>query len=125
MKKVLFCILLAFACIGCATPDYAMYDRIREDVFLDPSYSWANNPLKSHTDLRSITLRVVNRRYVAVDVAVSCRFDTGDDFVNSKLFGERMVTVGARDDLTFVVRGFQEGHGLGSKLQCRIVSVRC
>jgi hypothetical protein len=101
-----------------------MYDHVRENVFLDPSYSWANNPLKTHSDLRSITLRVVNRRYIAVDVVVSCRFDIGGDFADSKVFGERTVKVDARDYLTFVVRGFQEGHGLGSKVQCRIISVR-
>ena len=125
MRKSLLCVLLALAYAGCVTPDYIMYDRIKEDVFLNQSYSWANNPLKSRTDLRSVTLRIVNKRYVAVDVSVSCRFDTGNDFDKSKIFGESTITVEARNELTFMIRGFQEGHGLGSKLQCRILSVRC
>lgn len=122
MKRFLLCLLFA-VCASCATTDWAKYDSHKEEVFLDPSGCWFNRLAKPRSNLVSITLKVVNRRYIAADVSVSCRFDTGDDFDRSKIFGERTVRVDARDYHSFVVRGFQEGHGLTSRLQCRIVSV--
>lgn len=120
--KFVTCILLAIIFTSCATTNYALYNT-KEEVFLDPAYNWVNRPDSDHrSDLRSITLRAVNNRYIAVDVVVSCRFNTGDDFLNSRLFGTRMVRVDARDYLTFTVMGFREMAGFGSKIQCRIIS---
>jgi len=123
MKNLLICTLLASIFTGCATTNYALYNT-KEEVFLDPAYNWVNNPTSDRgSDLRSITLRAVNNRYVAADVVVSCRFNTGDAFLNSRLFGTRMVRVDARDYVTFTVMGFREMSGFGSRIQCRIVSV--
>jgi hypothetical protein len=112
--------------VGCVTSKPAYHAKMPHDaVYLDPHNSWANNcPVKhfpSHgicqSPWRSITLRVINKRYRDVKVNVVCSYD------NAK-FGERSVSVDARDDKVFTVWGLSRMVPDNERVVCKIISLR-
>lgn len=141
---VIFSMMFALAFAGCATT--TSFDHSKAgDVYIDPDYTWVNNHdsigsmFGSQSYLRSITLRVVNKKYVDVMVRIHC------DFVPTKtlnfkrtegltvsvqnddsgfVFGEAEKVVGARDDATFMVRGFARLVPDTDVVSCSIVSVK-
>lgn len=114
MKKLL---VLAFLLVGCYAPRPVFHSTLNEHVYLDPYWSWAN-PESQGSSLRSLTLRVLNSKYTGVEVEVSCHFEDGS------LFGQETVSVDARDDKTFMVRGFAEGYVDPDNVVCGITKVR-
>ena len=121
MKKILvgLCTLFILVFAGCAHVPAFDHSSVKEDVYLDPSYSWINNtPNNTVQSLRAVTLRIINKKYRDVDVKIVCHFT--DD---GQLFGEIVKTVKARDDATTVVRGFARSP-FNEKLRCKIRSIR-
>lgn len=124
MKKLilgLLCVIFLGSCLHETKHDYSM---IKEDVFLDPHYVWSNSPVqemfkRNASSVRSITLRVVNRKYCSVEVKVSCFFQPED-----VLFGTNSVVVGQREDKVFTVKGFARLTPDAETVQCRIMEVK-
>jgi len=128
MRKlfIVLCLLVSFVFIGCATSKPAFHSKIPSDtVYLDPYNSWVNScPVntmpsygKCHSPWRSITLRAINKKYRDVDITVGCFYDDAK-------FGERTVTVEARDDKTFTVWGLARLVPDNEKVTCRITALR-
>lgn len=150
MKK-LFLLIMFICAFGCSfvNPKPTFDHSKAGDVYIDPDYTWANysygmlaqSPhVVNRTILRSITLRVINMKYVDVKVRVRCEFipsksvhvSLKHDVVSVKvdydkknpLFGEKEEIVKARDDETFVVYGFARDVPDKEKVKCFIKSVK-
>lgn len=132
--KNLFIILITFALTGCATIKPTFNHHKAPEVYIDPDYTWANNYTTNvmfgqRSDLRSITLRVINKKYCDVKVKVRCEFPShkyganiGDP--NVILFGESERVVKARNDKTFMVYGFARMTPDNETVSCFIKSVK-
>ncbi len=105
--------------MACAHGPAFDHSTVKDDIYLDSSYSWMNNtPNNAVPSLRAITLRVINKKYRDVDVKVKCIFiDDGS------LFGEAVKTVKARNDATLMVRGFSRAP-FKDRVRCTIKSYR-
>ena len=120
--KSLFIIFL-FILIGCATNKPAYHTKMPHDaVYLDTHNIWINNcPVRQmsygqcQSPWRSITLRAINKKYRDVDIKVVCSYSDIE-------FGEKNVTVGARDDKTFTVWGL--ARSVSEKIICGIVDLK-
>ena len=147
MKKLLVVLSMLFALVmaGCATTKAAFDHHKTPSVYIDPDYTWANNypvgvMFGPRSSLRSITLRVINKKYVDVNVRVRCdyipqgslKLETSSgtkvevDYQDPEahMFGEREKLVEARDDSTFVVYGFARMTPDNEKVSCFIKSIR-
>lgn len=119
MKKwfVIVGMLLAFVLGGCATTKPAYHATVKEDVYIDHTHTWSNSPYGKYSSVRSITLRVINKKYAGVHVTVTCKYVPGDT-----VFGERTVWIPQRDDKVFTVRGFArltpEPESVGCQITC-------
>jgi hypothetical protein len=114
MKKLLF-VLIVGMFVGCATTTQLYNGKPGESIFLDPNNSWVN---RGNSVFQSITLTIVNNRKCDSIIYVSCRFNTGDLFENSKVFGDRQMHIDAKSKKVFVVRGFANG---GDLITCSLV----
>lgn len=107
--------------VGCATSKPIFHSTVKKEVYLDPYHTWSNSPMKcfgqSDSPMRSITLRLINKRFRNVDVDVLCRFADGT------LFGKRSVSVEKRNDKVFMVRGFAPLYE-DAKVFCGITGVK-
>jgi hypothetical protein len=149
MKKIFVLLMMVVFVFGCYYPKPTFEHSKAGDVYIDPDYTWANYSYgmlahSSHTTnrtvLRSITLRVVNTKYVDAKVRIRCEFvptksisvKLEHDGINVKvdydkknpLFGEKEEIVKARNDETFVVYGFARSIPDKEKVKCFIKSVR-
>jgi len=120
MKRLF--ILLAFV-VGCATVKPAYHSQMKEDVYLDHESSWSNSPVKyifgkRSSPIRSVTLRLINKKYVDVSVSVMCTYS------DATKFGERTVTVKERNDKVFTIYGFVKLTDESESVSCRIISVK-
>ena len=126
MRKlvVLFVLMLGLSVAGgCATTKSAFHSTVKESVYLDPDHTWSNSPVKcmglncGDSPIRSITLRIINKRYVKVGVKVSCTFKVGASF------GSKTVTVKPRNDKVFMVMGMAPHEFSNNTATCRITAV--
>lgn len=123
-KKILIiCSLFIFS--GCLVHEPNFHTTQQDTVYLDPYNSWVNNcPVnefpsygKCKSPWRSITLRAINKKYRDVDIKIVCSYD------NMK-FGERWVTINARNDRVFTVFGLARPVPSNDKVACRIVDIK-
>lgn len=119
MKKVFVLVALIMAVLvgGCATTKPQYHANIKDDVYLDPGYYWINNPFGASAPVRSITMRLINKKYREIEVEVTCRAC----FSQKKyVWGKRTVSVDSRDDKIFTVMG-PEGSG---RVTCGITKIK-
>lgn len=121
MKKLflgLFCGLLLVSCFHQTKFDYS---NIKEDVFVDPYYGWSNTKTKhlfgTNPDLKSITLRVINRKYCDVLVSIVCKYQPED-----VIFGSNTFLVKARNDKVLTILGFS--RGVDETISCFVEKVK-
>lgn len=148
MKKlfVILSMLVALAFAGCATTKSSFNHNTAPDVYIDPDYTWVNNYTtdtmfsKSRSSLRSITVRVVNKKYTDVLVRVRCDFapqqklnlklSSGTKVIvnyrdtKANMFGEMERIVKARNDRTFMIYGFARLVPDNEIVSCSIKSVK-
>jgi hypothetical protein len=131
-------ILLFF--VGCSIKPIIKFNHNKNaSVYIDPDYTWANNYAVGvihgrRSSLRSITLRVINKKYVDVVVKIRCDFVPENslsnrvkvDYTNkdANVFGEREKIVEARNDETFLVYGFARLVPDKETVSCYIKSVK-
>lgn len=119
---------MLFLFIGCATTNKPAYHTKMGDeaVYLDPHNSWSNdcpvNVIPSrgqcYSPWRSITIRAINKKYRDVDIRVVCSYD------NNAKFGEKIVTVKARNDKMFTIWGLARLTPDKETVTCNIVSYK-
>ena len=124
---IIFGLLISIMLVGCVVSKPSFHSTIPADhVYIDPQNSWTNQcpigPIVNGTcssSWRSITVRVVNKKYRDVRVTVKCLH-----MPEKLLFGEQTAVVNKRDDATFVVWGLGKSSvGFGSVV-CQITNVR-
>lgn len=118
--KLLGLILLLLMFASCGHFGTLNHHKIKSDVYIDTDYSWINNRPTSNRmrSLRAVTVRVINRKYIAVKVKVECRFR--DD---GALFGETVAFISARNDKVMVIRGYARAPVL-ERATCSIAYIR-
>jgi hypothetical protein len=118
MKRlfIVVSLLLTFIIGGCATIKPAYHSQMKEGVYIDYTYSWVNSPAKRSSPIGSVTLRLINKKYVDAFVTVICAYS------DATIFGKRSVVVKERNDNIFVIYGFvrMEDESVG----CKITSVK-
>ena len=129
MKKlfIMLGLLMFVSLIGCALSKPAFHSTIPADyVYIDPYNSWTNQcPSGKFIDgmcsspLRSITIRVINKKYRDANVTVKCVY-TLDNFV----FGEQTGVVKKRNDKTFLIWGMARSTLQSGSVICKITDVR-
>jgi len=119
--------VLIFMVMGCSFTKPAFHSKMPEgSVYIDPYYSWENNcPVKSfpsygncNSPWRSITIRVINKKYRNVKVVVQCNYKDIND-----IFGTQTKTINKRNDATFLIKGLSKGSADVNKAGCYISKI--
>jgi len=120
MKKLISLVVLLFLVASCKHYGVLDHHKIKSDVYIDTDYSWINNrPVNNRVkSLRAVTVRIINRKYIPVEVSVECRFREGGE-----LFGETTTLVGARNDKTVMIRGYARAP-VSEWATCSIAHIR-
>jgi hypothetical protein len=119
--------LLSVMFIGCVASKPAFHSEIPSDyVYIDPDNSWSNQCPTGQilhgvcdSPVRSITVRVVNRKYRDANVTVRCMY-----LPENVLFGEQTSVVKKRNDATFLIWGMSRSVWFSNSIRCQIVDVR-
>jgi hypothetical protein len=122
-------LLISVSFIGCATSKPAFHSTIPSDcVYIDPYNSWTNQcpvgPLMNgmcEFPWRSITIRVINKKYRDVSVTIECVYKDNDLF---GLFGKKTDVVKKRNDATFLIWGMTRQPLQSEYVNCQITDVR-
>ena len=101
-------LLISIFFIGCATAKPAFHSKMDGDsVYIDPYNSWVNNCSSDgvigdscKSPWRSITIRVINKKYTDVFVSVQCKFE-----LTETLFGKATKKISSRNDGVVFIRG--------------------
>lgn len=120
-------LLMSVSFISCATSKPAFHSTIPSDyVYIDPYNSWTNQcPMGPVVDglcvssWRSITIRVINKKYRDANVTVKCIYTS-----DSGVFGEQTAVVKKRNDATFVIWGMARSSLQPGSVNCQITNVR-
>lgn len=125
MKRLMFSLLCVIMFCGCLVHGVNHdYSNIKEEVFLDPYYIWSNSPAQEMfkhegSSLRSITLRVFNRKYCSVKVKVQCSFQPEET-----IFGENTIIIEPRENKVFTVKGFSRIVPEPEIVGCKILEIK-
>lgn len=106
--KYLFLLLFLFI-FNCASINSF---SINEEVYLDSYNAWVKNT----SDIKSIHMRVINKRYRDVNIEVSCYF------CDNTLFGKKTVFVKMREDAEVTIIGFSKAGR--EKITCGITKIK-
>lgn len=110
MKKILLIFALFVSCIFVPID----FSDNKPDVYIDYSNSWTNNC--SNCSFKSVTLRVVNKKYANIFVRVTCEYENG------AFFGYRDVKIDMRNDLVFKVYGLSRSD-YDDGIFCKITQI--
>jgi hypothetical protein len=107
MRIILLVAMIMFS-FGCAIHKPAFHSQMVEPVYIDYTHTWANKPF-ANSDISSITIRLINKKYTKVAVDLICT-------AKEKVVGKSTVSVRPRNDVfATVMVGFATG-----KIECFI-----